>query len=114
MPVPIPNTEAKLPCADDTAHGGKVGSGRLLSYTCFHAPPEGASFFSHAVSCMEIPCRTEMASLNCCSCYLSFFMSSSISFSVSFGGNRSVASFGRIAIEKIMIPMHLKMSADKK
>ena len=55
-----------------------------------------------------------MASLNCCSCYLSFFMSSSISFSVSFGGNRSVASFGRIAIEKIMIPMHLKMSADKK
>ena len=46
MPVPIPNTEAKLPCADDTAHGGKVGSGRLLSYTCFHAPPEGASFFS--------------------------------------------------------------------
>ena len=45
MPVPIPNTEAKLPCADDTAHGGKVGSGRLLSYTCFHAPPEGASFF---------------------------------------------------------------------
>ena len=46
MPVPIPNTEAKLPCADDTAHGGKVGSGRLLSYICFHAPPEGASFFS--------------------------------------------------------------------
>ena len=45
MPVPIPNTEAKLPCADDTAHGGKVGSGRLLSYICFHAPPEGASFF---------------------------------------------------------------------
>ena len=46
--------------------------------------------------------------------YLSFFMSSSISFSVSVGGYRSAASFGRTAIEKIIIPMHLKMSADKK
>ena len=32
IPVPIPNTEVKLPCADDTALlGGKVGS-RWLFY----------------------------------------------------------------------------------
>ena len=30
IPVPIPNTEVKHPCADDTANRGKVGDCRLF------------------------------------------------------------------------------------
>ena len=35
IPVPIPNTEVKHLCADDTAESGKVGSCRLFYFKCF-------------------------------------------------------------------------------
>ena len=46
IPVPIPNTEVKHPCADDTAKSGKVGDCRLFYFKpeswCLEGFPPGA------------------------------------------------------------------------
>ena len=46
IPVPIPNTEVKHPCADDTATSGKVGDCRLFYFKteswCLEGFPPGA------------------------------------------------------------------------
>ena len=38
IPVPIPNTEVKLSCADDTASCGKVGSCQAFSFFPLRTP----------------------------------------------------------------------------
>ena len=45
IPVPIPNTEVKHPCADDTATSGKVGDCRLFFVHRTSAGPRPRIFF---------------------------------------------------------------------